>query len=69
MVFMATILLAGQNPKPRLFGFFCMVLANWFFFLYGVQVVSTALMLGSIVFMVLNCYGILRNLLYIKEKE
>ena len=69
MVFVATILLTGQNPATRLIGFLCMILANVFFFLYGVQVVSTALMMSSVVFMVVNIYGVVRNLLYLKGKE
>ena len=69
MVLLGSILLAGQSPATRVFGFFCMILANGFFFLYGVQVVSTALMTSSVVFMVVNVYGIARNLLCLKEKE
>lgn len=69
MVFVGSLLLTGQSPTTRVFGFFCMMLANGFFFLYGVQVMSTALMLSSMVFTVVNIYGIVRNSLYLKEKE
>jgi hypothetical protein len=69
MVLLGSILLAGQSPATRALGFLCMILANGFFFLYGVQVVSTALMLSSVVFMVVNIYGIARNLLSLKGKE
>ena len=69
MVLLGSILIAGRSPVTRIFGFFCMLLANGFFFLYGIQVVSTALMTSSVVFVVVDIYGIIRNYLYLKEKE
>lgn len=69
MVFVATILLSGRSPTKRLFGFLCMMIANGFFFLYAVQVVSTAIMTSSVVFVVVDIYGIVRNYLYLQEKE
>ena len=69
MVFVGSILLTGQNPATRIIGFLCMALSNWFFFLYGLQVESTALITSSAVFAVVNIYGIGRNLFYLKGKE
>lgn len=63
------MLLSGQSPATRIIGFFFMVLSNGFFFLYGVQVMSTALMIGSMTFMVVNINGMLRNVFSLKGKE
>lgn len=68
-VFIATVLLTGRHPQVRIMGFALMVLANWFFFWFGMLINSEALMVSSVVFVVLNIYGIYRNILYIKEKE
>ena len=68
-VFIATVLLTGSNPVTRVMGFAVMILANWFFFWFGLMVSSEALMVSSVVFVVLNIYGIYRNVLYIKGKE
>jgi len=64
MVFIATLLLAGRSPVTRFFGFCCMILANGLFFLFGVQIMSTAIMVSSVVFVFVNVYGAARNSLY-----
>ncbi len=68
-VFIATVLLTGKYPWTRILGFAVLFLANWFFFWFGLMVSSEALMVSSVVFVVLNIYGIYRNVLYIKGKE
>jgi hypothetical protein len=68
-VFIATVLLTGRHPQVRILGFVVMVLANWFFFWYGMIVSSEALMFSSVVFVVLNAYGIYRNIVYLNGEE
>lgn len=68
-VFIATVLLTFRHPLARVIGFMVMILANWFFFWFGLIISSEALMVSSVVFVALNIYGIYRNISYLKEKE
>jgi hypothetical protein len=63
-VFVGTLLLTSNHPRVRSAGFFSMVWANVFFFLYGKEVGSEALMISSAVFFFINFYGSIRNILY-----
>jgi len=67
-VFFGTLLLTSGKPLARAFGFLAMLLANWYFFWFGLTISSEALMFSSAVFVVLNFYGIYRNILYLKGK-
>lgn len=65
-VFIGTLWLTSDSPSARAAGFLSMMFGNVFFFLFGQQIGSQAIMLSSIVFFPLNLWGLIRNLLYIK---
>ena len=67
-VLLATVILKSQRSRIRAWGFAVMIIGNVFWYLFGHQVDSTAMMWASLVFMILNCYGMAYNILCAKGK-
>ena len=67
-VLLATVALMSNNPRIRAWGFGVMMIGNAFWYLFGFQVDSTAMMWTSLVFMLVEAVGMARNILYAKRK-
>lgn len=67
-VLVATFALMSKGPRIRAWGFGVMITGNASWYLFGVQVDSTAMMWASLVLMLVNAVGMARNILYVKEE-
>ena len=67
-VLLATVMLISQSPRLRAGGFAVMMIGNAFWYLFGFQIDSTAMMWVSLVFVLVDAYGMACNMLCIKGK-
>lgn len=65
--FFGTFALMSKKFYTRAFGFALGMVSNVFWFLFGFQINSDAVMYCSALFMVVNTLGMARNILYGKE--
>jgi len=68
IVFVGTVVLMSQTPFFRAGGFAIMFSSNFFWYQFGVQVDSSAMVVMSAVFSVLNLVGFGYNMWCIKNK-
>ena len=69
LVLVSTMLLASVKAAVRAVGFAVMMVANLCWYLFGISVDSMPMMISSMVLGIVNIYGMVRNILYAKEKE
>jgi len=67
-VLLATAALISQSPRIRAWGFGVMMIGNAFWYIFGFQVDSKAMMWASLAFMLFNAYGMAHNILCAKVK-
>lgn len=67
-VLLATVILISQSSSIRAWGFAVMMIGNAFWYLFGSQVDSIAMMWASLVFILVNTYGMAYNILCTKGK-
>ncbi len=67
-VLLATVALMSKYPRTRAWGFGVMMIGNAFWYLFGFQVDSAAMMWTSLIFVIVDCAGMARNILYLKGK-
>jgi len=68
-VLFGTVLFMSSKARIRAWGFYVMMIANVFWYLFGVQVDSRPMMFISLVMMVVNTYGLALTLLYIRAEK
>ena len=66
-VLLATVILMSKYPRIRAWGFAVMSIGNVFWYLFGFQINSIAMMWTSVIFILVNSVGAVRNILYAKE--